>query len=352
MKVTVTKYLNVRVGEPSINAPNYQYLVPGCVIEVDGKLYEGEPFHGNTLWYKDKAGNYYWSGGIGTTQQITKRFIEDNFRFDKLPWHITDFGVHEKWKTTRGEGINIAIIDSGCHAHDNFIAQIKSKKNFLNGSTDVKDNIGHGSHVTGIIASNGINNIFGIAPEVNLHIGKVINRDSDGLNPTVIAQAIDHYSDKVDIINISFGLMENHKVIQKAIKNCNALVVAAHGNDKTQKRKQGNYPALNEGCLAVGSFGLTNHKIKLSNQLIRAGGIDLVAPGENILSTYKDGKIDTDSGSSMATAYVSGVLALLKSEQPFRSMQEIKEELLAASSIITEATMNYQKINLPKDHIV
>ncbi|SHK70613.1 hypothetical protein SAMN04488028_107198 [Reichenbachiella agariperforans] len=64
MKVTVTKYLNVRVGKPSVNAPCYQYLAPGSEIEVGEKLYLGDSYDGMDTWYRDEADNYYWSGGF------------------------------------------------------------------------------------------------------------------------------------------------------------------------------------------------------------------------------------------------------------------------------------------------
>lgn len=64
MKVTVTKNLNVRVGAPSINAPNLEFLLPGAVVETDGKLYKGDWYDGNQDWYRDTEGNYYWSGGV------------------------------------------------------------------------------------------------------------------------------------------------------------------------------------------------------------------------------------------------------------------------------------------------
>lgn len=64
MDVTVTKYLNVRIGQPSVNAPIHSYLQPGDKLEVDGKQYRGDVYDGNNYWYRDAAGNYYWSGAI------------------------------------------------------------------------------------------------------------------------------------------------------------------------------------------------------------------------------------------------------------------------------------------------
>ena len=58
MKVTVTKYLNVRVGKASVNAPSYQYLAPGTILEVEDKTYKGDKYEDKDDWLKDAAGNY------------------------------------------------------------------------------------------------------------------------------------------------------------------------------------------------------------------------------------------------------------------------------------------------------
>jgi len=87
MKVTVTKNLNVRIGKPRLDAPNHEFLVPGSVIETDGKLYRGDVYDGNFFWYKDMAGNYYWSGGIDIPE------TEPNNTFSKATEFI-DFHCH------------------------------------------------------------------------------------------------------------------------------------------------------------------------------------------------------------------------------------------------------------------
>jgi hypothetical protein len=64
MKVTVKDFLNVRVGKPSVNAPTFQFLAPGSILDVEEKFFDGDKLEGNSLWVKDEADNYYWSGGI------------------------------------------------------------------------------------------------------------------------------------------------------------------------------------------------------------------------------------------------------------------------------------------------
>ena len=90
MKVTVTKYLNVRVGKPSVNAPCYQYLAPGSILDVDGNIYKGDVFDGINTWLKDDSGNYYWVGGLD----------KDNFKNQLLTkitdkWWLQNFNIRQ-----------------------------------------------------------------------------------------------------------------------------------------------------------------------------------------------------------------------------------------------------------------
>ncbi len=343
MKVTVTKYLNVRVGAPSVNAPNYQYLAPGSVLEVDGTLYNGDDYDGNTLWYKDLLDNYYWSGGI-----FNERGVEVDDDLGGLPWNIKNFGIHELWSRSKGEGVDIAVLDTGCYEHPNFKDQIKSRRNFLSLTNDVQDYAGHGTHVTGIIASNGKNKVFGVSPKVRLHIGKIAYGTKEGLNPNVVASAINWYSEKVDIISMSLGFQSKQPIIEEAIKNCKALIVAAFGNDERQVRKSGDYPALYDKCLSVGSLTYANNKTLLSNDTIRKPGLSITAPGVNILSTYLNDGYQTLSGSSMATPYVSGTLALLKSLNKQKGIHQIKNDLIESSTTITDQNFIYNQLNISK----
>lgn len=349
MKVTVTKYLNVRVGKPSLNAPNYQYLAPGSILEIDGKLYDGDAYDGITTWCKDEAGNYYWSGGVEDVSFINNPLdIFDGLKVKDLTWNIKSFNIQELWQRTKGKGVNIAILDTGCSPHPNFKDRIQTTRNFLNSSNNVADLSGHGTHVTGIIASNGNNQVFGISPEVKLHIGKVTNSKGEGLDPDVVASAIDWYSDKVDIISMSLGFQSNNTKVKKAVEKCKALIVAAYGNDGNQTRDKGDFPAEYDSCLSVGSLGMVNKNIILSKKTIRKSGLNITAPGEKINSTFLSGGFKKLSGSSMATPFVSGTLALIKSMNPDKDLVQIKNELISFSSKITQNNFTYNQINILK----
>ena len=107
MKVTVKdNYLNVRVGKPSVNAPCYQYIAPGSIIDVDGKLYKGDKYGDSNIdiWYKDALGNYYWSGGLNNK-------VADTTNLNIIDYNIKS-PLPSEVKATKGNSITIGIVDS------------------------------------------------------------------------------------------------------------------------------------------------------------------------------------------------------------------------------------------------
>ncbi len=139
MKVTVSKYLNVRVGKPSVNAPCYQYLSPGSELIVDGSLYKGDMYDGIDTWLKDEAGNYYWSGGVNMkpVSNITINYQD----------YLKDFA----WISNKGKGVVIAIIDTGVMMNPNYYDCSLIKQINL---ADNNDELYHGNFICGIIAGN------------------------------------------------------------------------------------------------------------------------------------------------------------------------------------------------------
>ncbi len=146
-------------------------------------------------------------------------------------------------------------------------------------------------------------------------IVKVLNRNGSGQYEWIIKGI--HYAieQKVDIISMSLGgptdMPELYEVIKKAVTN-NILVVCAAGNegDGDDSTDEFAYPGRYNEVISVGSINLDRRSSDFTNS---HNEIDVVAPGEKILSTYLNGKYATLSGTSMASPHVSGALALIKS---------------------------------------
>lgn len=190
--------------------------------------------------------------------------------------------------------MRVAIIDSGIFRHVDFRDCIINGKNFTEegNSQNTTDNFGHGTHIAGIIHS--------VEPNIELLPIKVLDRYGKGDTEDItegIYYAIDN---KSDIINISISFEDEDKEIEKAIelaKDKNITVVCASGNNKKIE-----YPA--KYGLSVGSLDQSGNISEFSSK-----DCDVYAVGEDVKSTYLNDSYEVLTGTSMATATVTGYLA-------------------------------------------
>jgi len=238
----------------------------------------------------------------------------------EVPKGVELIAAPEIWEDSKGNGITIAILDTGCDVtHPDLSGRIIGGRNFTRddqGQPDVYiDYNGHGTHVAGTIAAilNGTG-VVGVAPEANLLIVKVLDKNGSGQYDWIIKGILYAVEQKVDIISMSLGgptdVPELHQAIQNATAN-GILVVCAAGNegDGQSDSDEFGYPGGYNEVISVGSINLQRRSSRFSNS---NNEIDLVAPGEEILSTYLNGTYAKLSGTSMATPHVTGALALIK----------------------------------------
>ncbi len=182
-----------------------------------------------------------------------------------------------------------------------------------------QDEHGHGTHVAGIIGAAGNNGqgISGISPQVSLMILKYYDTHASGADNLknsirALRYAVEHGA---HIINYSGGgpqfVKEEFEILKQAERK-GILVVAAAGNEGEDIEKQQYYPASYElnNILSVASL---NQKDELSSSSNYGGKVDVAAPGENIYSTLplNKGKYGSMTGTSQATAFVTGIAALV-----------------------------------------
>lgn len=246
--------------------------------------------------------------------------VEQRETVNEIPKGVEIIQAPEIWPETKGKGITVAVLDTGCDTdHPDLIDRIIGGYNFTkdDGGDSLKfeDYNGHGTHVAGTIAAT-LNNsgVVGVAPEANLLILKVLGKNGSGQYAWII-KAIQYAIDqKVDIISMSLGgpndVKALHDVIIEAV-NQKILVVCAAGNDGDGKDStdEFGYPGFYNEVISVGAVNLERKSSGFTNS---NNQVDLVAPGEKIISTYLNGTYATLSGTSMATPHVSGALALLK----------------------------------------
>jgi major intracellular serine protease len=245
------------------------------------------------------------------------------------------------WKETKGKGITVAILDTGCDSrHPDLQEQIIGGRNFTDddgGNPDIfLDYNGHGTHVAGTIAAQqNDKGVVGVAPEASLLIIKVLNKKGSGQYEWIINGINYAIEQKANIISMSLGgpndLPELYEAIKKAVAN-NILVVCAAGNegDGDDSTDEFAYPGRYNEVISVGAINLER---RLSDFTNSHDEIDLVAPGEKILSTYLNGKYATLSGTSMAAPHVSGALALIKGLVNNNFGRELSEPELYAQLI-------------------
>ena len=251
---------------------------------------------------------------------IPYELVEQLDMVNEIPKGIEIIQAPEIWHETKGKGITVAVLDTGCDTdHPDLIDRIVGGYNFTNDdggdSLKFEDYNGHGTHVCGTIAAS-LNNsgVVGVAPEANLLILKVLGKNGSGQYAWII-KAIQYAIDqKVDIISMSLGgpndVKALHDVIIEAV-NQNILVVCAAGNDGDgqDSTDEFGYPGCYNEVISVGAVNLERKSSGFTNS---NNQVDLVAPGEKVISTYLNGTYATLSGTSMATPHVSGALALLK----------------------------------------
>jgi len=191
------------------------------------------------------------------------------------------------------------------------------------------DTHGHGTHVAGIIGAKGNNGtgLSGVNWDVSLAwLGVAAN---GFVSTSAAIEAINYaHNHNISILNNSWGGRIYSETLKKAIANYNGLFVAAAGNDKSNNDTLPHYPSGYDlpNVISVASTDASDKLSSSSNYGDRS--VHIAAPGNVILSTWKNGAYEEKSGTSMASPHVAGVAALVKAVNPGFSPEAIKEILI------------------------
>lgn len=196
-----------------------------------------------------------------------------------------------------------------------------------------EDNNGHGTHMSGLIGATANNGVGGAGVAWDVRILPVKFLDGDKLGTVVeLIQALDYISTlDVDIVNASFGGYSYSEAVFRAFENLSSadvIIVAAAGNQSLNTDLIPVYPMDFDlpGIIGVGASNNTRVRSEFSNY--GAASVDLFAPGNLLLSCAPDNTYERASGTSQATALVSGALALLKKQHQDLDNVALKELLL------------------------
>lgn len=247
---------------------------------------------------------------IGLPEVIHHNYIAAKDMAVQIPWSIDKYHVPELWKSCKGKGVKVAVIDTGVdqqHMQNGDLAgNIVEAKDFTGSRWSYLDQHGHGTHTSGTIAGK---NGTGVAPEVSLYIAKALSDDGSG-DDEMLANALAWAADMgCHLANLSLGSPFASQLIGRAVDYCvskGCLVICAAGNDGGQI----NYPARLGTVLSVGAVDSDGRLADFSS---RGPEQDVAAPGVKILSCYKNGGYAVLSGTSMACPFTVGMFALARS---------------------------------------
>lgn len=237
----------------------------------------------------------------------------------ELGWTITQLNVNKSWASSiDGKGINIAILDTGIQTNHEDLS-ISGGISFIGPSWNYADDNGHGTHIAGIIGAQHNNiGIDGLAPKANIYAVKVLDQFGNGYLSSVLEGINWAMENNMDIINMSFGTNVYSPMLEVMINEAiskGIFVVAASGNEGTKNINEStiSFPGNYKGVVTVGAVDSSLKRPTFSGT---GENLNFVAPGVNIYSLSLNNGYEIMSGTSMATAYVSGIIALIKDFYP------------------------------------
>jgi thermitase len=285
-------------------------------------------------------------------------------------------------KTTGSDKVVVAVLDTGVDYthedlagnmwvrpatmapyHDNELGTIDDLNGFnaIDNSSDPMDDNGHGTHCAGIIGAEGENDIgiAGVNWKVQIMPLKFMNAGGSGTTKDAI-EAINYAIERkkagvnVRIISASWGSTQRSRALQDIIRKAyenDILFVAAAGNASVNNDRTPHYPSSYDVPNVISVAALDRHDQLATFSNYGAKSVAIAAPGVDILSTWLGNEYEEKSGTSMATPVVAGVAALVLSEHPRMSVDELRKKLMASTDPIVALkgkTVSGGRINAAK----
>jgi subtilisin family serine protease len=255
---------------------------------------------------------------------------EDPYR--PLQHSLDTLEVDAAHAMTSGAGVRVAVIDSGIDAsHRDLIGVVRTRHDFTEGPLAP-----HGTEVAGVIAARGANGagIMGVAPEAELADLRACRAGTGPDAPAdcdsyTLAQALDFaVTSRVDVINLSLAGPEDPllaRLLASAEAQGISVVVAAPPPGDDRKR----FPA---SVVTVISVATSEGAAQWPATAIRAPGVD-------VLTTFPGDRYDYGSGSSLSSAHVSGIVALMRALDRHLGPQQVRTLLAAHRQLSAVAVL-------------
>jgi len=273
--------------------------------------------------------------GYLSTKLINATQLKSN---QSLGWQISTYNLPNIWKENQGEGIKIGIIDTAIDLRHPDI-DIKGGYDFaynrsINYYKTHYPSHGHGTHVAGIIsAKNNNTGIVGVAPKASLYSVVALNEEGSGSYNDLIKSIDWCINNGMDVINMSLGAVSDTTSLYRAIRrayDANITIVCAGGNSAWAGHLD--FPATYNETIAIASIA---EDMKRSSFSSIGSNIDVAAPGSNIISCTPNNSYSSYSGTSMASPFVTGIIALLLAKHrkhggstPINTVEDVREHLI------------------------
>lgn len=263
------------------------------------------------------------------TDQNLDEIVQDYNSIDQVDYAEPDYSIElnandsiqtsnnsqSKNPATKSDVI-VAVIDSGIDpTHNDLKNRLVAGINLLERNQKISDEVGHGTHVSGIILKN--------SPYTKVMPVKFTGTQNGKLSNLI--KGIKFASDNgADVINLSLGLPQQSKSLKEAIdyaKKKNVVIVAAAGNNNSSEKY---YPAAWTEVIAVAAIDKKGNKTPVSNY---GDWIDFSALGQDVYSADKNGKYTYRTGTSQAAALVSAKLSEIIASDPDISFDQLYKKL-------------------------
>ena len=268
----------------------------------------------------------------------TSTIVNDPQYHKVQPWNLKMLKLKNVWEAgyTGSSKVKVAVIDTGIYLnHPDLKDNIIPGKDFIDNDNipeDTSSEFSHGTHVAGIIGAvaNNSKGITGINWDISIMPIRVMGPQGGTSSKLIsgIRWAVNH---NADIINLSLATMNNTnppQALMEAVRYAHkkgVLLIGASGNNGANTIS---YPARFPEVISVGAINSSKYKASYSNY---GSNLNLVAPGNNILSTNVSSKLYSfASGTSMAAPHVTGIAAILYSTG-ITSSDRIKQLLLSTA---------------------
>ncbi|GAA1610256.1 hypothetical protein GCM10009679_12850 [Saccharothrix algeriensis] len=251
-------------------------------------------------------------------------------------WQLTTLRATRAWDLATGDGVVVAVIDSGVAPHPDLTGRVLSGLDLVdatgNGSND---QVGHGTTVAALIAGqgDGRHGVAGLAPRAKILPVRVLDAENRYDDARVVAEAVRWAVDHgAKVINLSLGGSVTSEALAEAIDYAFArdvVVVACVGNVSAGGSTEIWYPAREPGVLAVTAIAPGQRHQRWQGSLTGEQAV-LAAPGTDLLGA-KPGGYWRVQGTSFAAPLVSATAALVRSRFPGMSAADVVQRLISTA---------------------